>query len=111
MQLFSSLLFGEPRASPLAPPNRALLIWLLDLMAEVVKSKELNRMNARAVATCFAPSLYVLEEPLPPESVQVIKNVSSVLANSLAFLNAAAVAPRDVYGDLNAALQDDNDGV
>jgi hypothetical protein len=42
----------------LAPRERSLMLWLLDLMADVVARHEVNRMKPRALAIVIAPNLY-----------------------------------------------------
>eukprot|EP00516_Mucochytrium_quahogii_P009810 CAMPEP_0203775296 /NCGR_PEP_ID=MMETSP0099_2-20121227/5976_1 /ASSEMBLY_ACC=CAM_ASM_000209 /TAXON_ID=96639 /ORGANISM=" , Strain NY0313808BC1" /LENGTH=434 /DNA_ID=CAMNT_0050673905 /DNA_START=707 /DNA_END=2011 /DNA_ORIENTATION=+ len=99
-QKYRDLLYGD-KFIPEA--NRAVLLWILDLMTKVVAEKDKNRMGIRAVATCFAPSLYVVDEPLvaPIDSVAQIKLITTVLVNSLHYLiyHDISAPERDVFGD------------
>ena len=39
-------------------PQYSLLMWLLDIMCQVVVHKEINKMNAKNMAIVVAPNLY-----------------------------------------------------
>jgi hypothetical protein len=41
----------------LAPASRALVVWLLDLLADVAAAEAETRMGAYGLAVCFAPNL------------------------------------------------------
>lgn len=101
LENYHSFLFGNAYISS-AP--RATLLWLLDLMAVVVEHKAENKMGTRAVTTCFAPSIYVLEDPLnsPIDSITVIKLITTLLNNALTFVQEhGRHFPRDTFGDQN----------
>ena len=40
------------------PGHKGVVLWLLDLMADVADLQEFNKMNERAVAIVMAPNLY-----------------------------------------------------
>lgn len=42
----------------------ALLDWAINLMADVVQEKQLNKMNARNIAVVFAPNMTQMADPL-----------------------------------------------
>ena len=42
-----------------SPQRQGLLLWLLEMMADVAELKDRNRMTERAVATVVAPNLYM----------------------------------------------------
>ena len=47
--------------------HKGVVLWLLDLMADVADQQEHNKMNERAVAIVMAPNLYdapVTDDPL-----------------------------------------------
>ncbi|GMH21765.1 hypothetical protein Nepgr_023607 [Nepenthes gracilis] len=49
----------------LLPPTEAsLLDWAINLMADVVRNEHQNKMNARNVATVFAPNMTQMADPL-----------------------------------------------
>jgi len=108
LNLYNGFLFGNDGIS--AAP-RATFVWLLDLMLEVAKKKDINKMNERAITTCFAPSIYVLEgcESTATDSIKKIKKVTLLLVNSLLYVKLFAPPdkskpPRDTFGDLSEAI-------
>lgn len=44
-------------ATLLPPTEAALLNWSINLMADVVQQEHSNKMNARNIATVFAPNM------------------------------------------------------
>ncbi|XP_030504355.2 rho GTPase-activating protein 5 [Cannabis sativa] len=48
----------------LPPIEAALLDWAINLMADVVQFEDVNRMNARNIATIFAPNMTHMLDPL-----------------------------------------------
>lgn len=44
-------------AALLPPTEAALLDWSINLMADVVQQEDANKMNARNIATVFAPNM------------------------------------------------------
>ena len=44
-------------ASTISPVEATLLEWAINLMADVVKNKSYNKMNARNIAMVFAPNM------------------------------------------------------
>ncbi|XP_004365911.1 hypothetical protein CAOG_01040 [Capsaspora owczarzaki ATCC 30864] len=50
-------------------PQRTLLMWLLDLLADVASHERTNQMNAQKLAICIAPNLFSTppEVVLPPQ--------------------------------------------
>ncbi|WOK97319.1 hypothetical protein Cni_G06027 [Canna indica] len=51
-------------ARSLPTTEAALLDWAINLMADVVQEEYLNKMNARNVATVFAPNMTQMADPL-----------------------------------------------
>ena len=47
-----------------SPQRQGLLLWLLEMMADVSELKDKNRMTERAVATVIAPNIYTEPEDL-----------------------------------------------
>ena len=39
-------------------PMRSLLLWLLDLMADIVTNEAVNKMGAKNMAIVMSPNLY-----------------------------------------------------
>ncbi|XP_074572687.1 rho GTPase-activating protein 5-like [Curcuma longa] len=51
-------------AALLPPTEAALLDWSINLMADVVQQEDANKMNARNIATVFAPNMTQMADPL-----------------------------------------------
>ena len=62
-----------PAALDLFPePNRSVLLWLLDMMAEVVKKKNVNRMNCQNMGEmCTMRNIDAFKLILNPEQLIV----------------------------------------
>ncbi|GBG32468.1 Rho GTPase-activating protein 2 [Hondaea fermentalgiana] len=99
---YQALLLGDKYIS--RPASNALL-WILDLMAVVTTYRDTNKMGARAITTCFAPSIFVLDEPPSTDSIVVIKLITTLLVNALTFVqNDASSSSRDIFGDHSATF-------
>jgi hypothetical protein len=105
VQVYYDFLHGS---AFLSETRRSVFLWLLDLMRVVIANKEVNRMGVRAIATCFAPSLFVLNDPNanPTESIQQIKLATSTIVNALCFLEShdSSTAERDLFADRHDAF-------
>jgi len=79
---------AAPSLGTLAPAPRALLLWLLDLMADVAAHESSNRMSAKNVAIVFAPNLYSVEMPQatdPMAALAMLRKVADCTAGLLAW--------------------------
>ncbi|KAG6479938.1 rho GTPase-activating protein 5-like [Zingiber officinale] len=53
------------RIARLIPPTEAALLdWAINLMVDVVQEEQINKMNARNIATVFAPNMTQMADPL-----------------------------------------------
>ncbi|XP_074564111.1 rho GTPase-activating protein 1-like [Curcuma longa] len=53
------------RLARLLPPTEAALLdWAINLMVDVVQDEQTNKMNARNIATVFAPNMTQMADPL-----------------------------------------------
>ncbi|OVA06034.1 CRIB domain [Macleaya cordata] len=70
----------------LLPPTEAsLLDWAINLMADVVQEEHQNKMNARNVATVFAPNMTQMSDPLTAlmYAVQVMNFLKTLIMKVL----------------------------
>ncbi|CAL9093757.1 unnamed protein product [Musa acuminata var. zebrina] len=69
----------------LPPTEAALLDWAINLMADVVQEEEQNKMNARNVATVFAPNMTQMADPLTAlmHAVQVMNFLRMLILRTL----------------------------
>ncbi|THU49836.1 hypothetical protein C4D60_Mb06t13770 [Musa balbisiana] len=69
----------------LPPTEAALLDWAINLMADVVQEEEQNKMNARNVATVFAPNMTQMADPLTAlmYAVQVMNFLRMLILRTL----------------------------
>ncbi|OVA12547.1 CRIB domain [Macleaya cordata] len=69
----------------LVPTQAALLNWAIDLMADVVKEEEFNKMNARNIAMVFAPNMTQMSDPLTAlmHAVQVMNLLKILILKTL----------------------------
>lgn len=47
-------------------PNKSLILWLLDMMAEYVLNEAVNKMSARNMAIVMSPNLYMIDDMANP---------------------------------------------
>ncbi|KAJ1450868.1 Rho GTPase activation protein [Pelagophyceae sp. CCMP2097] len=80
----SSLADAAPIVARLPPAQRALLLWLLDLMATVTRNEAENRMSPRNMSIVFAPNLYKNEMENPMAALTMAQKVADA---TLALLN------------------------
>ncbi|KAM0935031.1 putative Rho GTPase activation protein [Dioscorea sansibarensis] len=69
----------------LAPTEAALLDWAVNLMADVVKHENDNKMNARNIAMVFAPNMTQMADPLTAliHAVQVMNFLKTLIMKTL----------------------------
>lgn len=75
----------------LPPTQAALLDWTVNLMADVAKEEEANKMNARNVAMVFAPNMTQMSDPLTAlmHAVQVMNFLKTLILKVLQDRQAA----------------------
>ncbi|CAD5195912.1 unnamed protein product [Musa acuminata subsp. malaccensis] len=74
------------RLARLLPPTEAALLdWAINLMADVVQEEQQNKMNARNVATVFAPNMTQMADPLTAlmYAVQVMNFLRMLILKTL----------------------------
>lgn len=64
-------------------PERSLLLWLLDMAADIVKHKRKNRMDSRNMAIVLSPNLY---QPTEEEPMAAMSRMSKVVQSVTALL-------------------------
>ncbi|KAI3860031.1 hypothetical protein MKX03_029900 [Papaver bracteatum] len=76
----------------LVPTKLALLNWAIDLMVDVVKQEEFNKMNARNIAMVFAPNMTQMLDPLTAlmHAVQVMNLLKILIIKTLRECDATA---------------------
>ncbi|MCL7050578.1 hypothetical protein MKW94_000624 [Papaver nudicaule] len=76
----------------LEPTQSALLNWAIDLMVDVVKEEEFNKMNARNIAMIFAPNMTQMLDPLTAlmHAVQVMNLLKILIMKALRESDATA---------------------
>ncbi|KAE8664883.1 Rho GTPase-activating protein 2 [Hibiscus syriacus] len=69
----------------LKPMEAGLLDWAVDLMTDVVEEEESNKMNARNIATVFAPNMTQVSDPLTAlmHAVQVMNLLQTLIMKTL----------------------------
>ncbi|WOL00851.1 rho GTPase-activating protein 5-like isoform X1 [Canna indica] len=72
-------------ANLLPPTEAALLNWAINLMADVVQEEQQNKMNARNIATVFAPNMTQMADPLTAlmYAVQVMNFLRMLILKTL----------------------------
>ncbi|CAL9119196.1 unnamed protein product [Musa textilis] len=89
------------RLARLLPPTEAALMdWAINLMADVVQEEEQNKMNARNVATVFAPNMTQMADPLTAlmYAVQVMNFLRMLILRTLKERRESAVEDAAVSG-------------
>ncbi|GJY77529.1 Rho GTPase-activating protein 3, partial [Tanacetum coccineum] len=68
-------------AKSLPPTEAALLDWALNLMADVVKHDQQNKMNAQNIAMVFAPNMTQMADPLTAliHAVQIMNLLKTLI--------------------------------
>ncbi|KAJ8476496.1 hypothetical protein OPV22_020223 [Ensete ventricosum] len=87
-------------AGLLPPTEAALLDWAINLMADVVQEEEQNKMNARNVATVFAPNMTQMTDPLTAlmYAVQVMNFLRMLILRTLKDRQESTVEDAAVSG-------------
>jgi hypothetical protein len=68
----------------LPEPNLSVFMWLCDLMADIVKLEQINRMSPRAMAIVIAPNLYsAAVDASPQEMMQEMNGVVTIVEAAL----------------------------
>lgn len=69
----------------LPPIEAALLDWAVNLMADVVKYDQVNKMNARNIAMVFAPNMTQMADPLTAliHAVQIMNLLKTLVMKTL----------------------------
>ncbi|KAL8227846.1 hypothetical protein R6Q57_015430 [Mikania cordata] len=72
-------------AKSLQPTEAALLDWAINLMADVVKYDQINKMNARNIAMVFAPNMTQMADPLTAliHAVQIMNMLKTLIIKTL----------------------------
>nr|GEX14725.1 Rho GTPase-activating protein 3-like [Tanacetum cinerariifolium] len=72
-------------AKSLPPTEAALLDWAINLMADVVKHDQQNKMNARNIAMVFAPNMTQMADPLTAliHAVQIMNLLKTLIIKTL----------------------------
>ncbi|KAJ8749977.1 hypothetical protein K2173_013892 [Erythroxylum novogranatense] len=80
----------------------SLLDWAINLMADVVEQEHLNKMNARNIATVFAPNMTQMADPLTAlmYAVQVMNFLKTLILRTLQ-------ERKDSMVELNSASRDE----
>uniref|UniRef100_K3WX47 Rho-GAP domain-containing protein n=1 Tax=Globisporangium ultimum (strain ATCC 200006 / CBS 805.95 / DAOM BR144) TaxID=431595 RepID=K3WX47_GLOUD len=55
---------------------RSIVLWLLDLMVEVVQHKEKNKMSAKCMAIVMSPNLFSIESDNPMYALTMSQKVA-----------------------------------
>ncbi|XP_074567257.1 rho GTPase-activating protein 1-like [Curcuma longa] len=71
--------------SLLPQTEAALLDWAINLMVDVVQEEQINKMNARNIATVFAPNMTQMADPLTAlmHAVQVMNFLRMLILKTL----------------------------
>ena len=56
--------------------RHSLLLWLLDLMSEVVQNSAVNKMTAKNIATVISPNLFTIDTADPTAAVTMSRKVA-----------------------------------
>ncbi|KAL6564270.1 Rho GTPase-activating protein 2 [Orobanche minor] len=69
----------------LKPTEHALLVWAVNLMADVVEQEEFNKMNTRNIAMVFAPNMTQMSDPLTAlmHAVQVMNLLKTLITKTI----------------------------
>ncbi|KAJ9563519.1 hypothetical protein OSB04_008679 [Centaurea solstitialis] len=72
-------------AKSLPPTEAALLDWAVNLMADVVKYDQQNKMNARNIAMVFAPNMTQMADPLTAllHAVQIMNLLKTLVVKTV----------------------------
>uniref|UniRef100_A0A7S3K0I9 Rho-GAP domain-containing protein n=1 Tax=Aureoumbra lagunensis TaxID=44058 RepID=A0A7S3K0I9_9STRA len=57
-------------------PQRTLCLWLLDLMADIVEKRDINRMTAHNMAVVMSPNLYSTQAENPMAALTMAQKVA-----------------------------------
>eukprot|EP00938_MAST-03A_sp_MAST-3A-sp1_P002476 g2476.t1 len=74
---------AEEFISKMHEPERSVLLWLLDMGAEIVRSKRKTRMDARNMSIVLSPNLY---QPTDEEPMAAMARMSKVVQSMHALL-------------------------
>ncbi|CAM6013863.1 unnamed protein product [Sphagnum balticum] len=82
----------------------ALLDWALNLMADVAEEEPSNKMNARSIATIFAPNMTKMTDPLTAlmHVVQVMNLLNSLIIHTLKQRQATLQSPESTTSPLSS---------
>jgi len=67
----------------LPEPQKTLLGWLLDFLAEVARNSEVNKMTSQNLAIVIAPNLYDINTPNPMEGLILSQKCAQFLNHVL----------------------------
>jgi len=65
-------------------PQKSLILWLLDVLAQVVLNEEKTKMSARNVAICVSPNLFSITDPNPSTVLVLSQKVAEFTLRILA---------------------------
>ena len=65
-----------PAIETFPEPNRSILLWLLDLMSDVVKNSEVNKMSAENMAIVMSPNLFSVNTENPMFAMEWTQKVA-----------------------------------
>lgn len=84
----------------LTPPSSVIFAWLVDLLIEVIKYEQYNKMGAKNLAICTGPNLFVTDESVNPmEALMTSQKAVSALYQ---IINARALGEqnnRDIFSE------------
>lgn len=82
----------------------ALLDWALNLMADVAEEEASNKMNARSIATIFAPNMTKMTDPLTAlmHVVQVMNLLNTLIIHTLKQRQGTLQSPESTTSPLSS---------
>ena len=84
----------------LTPPSSIIFAWLVDLLMEVIKYEQYNKMGAKNLAICTGPNLFVTDESVNPmEALMTSQKAVNALYQ---IINARALGEqnnRDIFSE------------
>ncbi|XP_020580606.1 rho GTPase-activating protein 5-like [Phalaenopsis equestris] len=87
----------------------ALLHWVVNLMADVVEHEQYNKMNARNIATVFAPNMTQITDPLTAliHAVQVMNFLNTLIMKILHERQQSAAEAPELHSNPKSHRNDD----
>ncbi len=92
IEVMSKVETADQAASAIAAfpePDKSVLLWLLDLCAEVTSHSQVNKMTPQNLAICIAPNLFVIRNQDPLASVVVSQKIVQFMYNGILWRSAS----------------------